>query len=238
MKKTMNMKTLPLIAICALLISSTGCKKDAEDEAQDPLIPTIETGFVSDFEGNSYRTVKAGSQWWMAQDLRTTKLNNGVPIPVKTDINDWVNTPNPAMCYYENDTANGTTYGALYNYNAVSSEKICPVGWHVPTQEEWTALANTLGGNDIAGGKMKETGTAHWNNPNTGATNESKFTAVPSGSRTEQGYFGGLHNYSLWWTRTLYSTGAWARDATYGDIKSSQSCQALRSGLSIRCVRD
>jgi uncharacterized protein (TIGR02145 family) len=224
-----------MTGLCVLL--SSGCKKNDTDDTTTP-VAQVETGYVSDFDGNSYKTVKAGTQWWMAQDLKTTKLNDGTPIPVKPNNADWINTTEPAMCYYNNDSTNASTYGALYNYYTVTNTKICPIGWHIPTHQEWTTLATTLGGDEVAGGKMKETGTSHWNTPNTGATNDSKFTALPSGNRSDQGNYSGLHNYSLWWTCTPYSDGAWARNTSYGDGTTSQSCKTPRNGLSVRCVRD
>jgi uncharacterized protein (TIGR02145 family) len=120
----------------------------------------------------------------MAENLATTKYNNGTSIPLAVDNSDWLFITTPAYCNYDDKESYVNTYGRLYNWYAVTDpHNICPTGWHIPTDEEWTILETFLGGSSIAGGKLKETNFAHWNNPNTGATNESGFTALPGGSR-------------------------------------------------------
>ncbi len=128
-------------------------------------------GTVSDIEGNTYKTIKIGTQTWMAENLKTTKYKDGSEIPNITNNGD-----------YDNNPANSETYGRLYNWYTVDDDKgVCPEGWHVPDDAEYTVLTDYLGGESVAGGKMKETGTEHWNSPNTGATNESGFTGLPRG---------------------------------------------------------
>jgi uncharacterized protein (TIGR02145 family) len=132
---------------------------------------------VTDVEGNVYKTVTIGTQVWMAENLKTTKYNDGTAIPMAVG----VLPSTAAYFYYDNDISNKDIYGALYNWYAVNTAKLCPTGWHVPNNAEWQILTDYLGGFYVAGGKMKEEGFSHWLAPNTGATNESGFTALPGG---------------------------------------------------------
>lgn len=133
--------------------------------------------FIADADGNTYKIIKIGDQVWTAENLRTTRYNDGTEIPLVTDYTAWTNLTTPSYAWTNNDIGNKSVYGALYNWFAVKTCKLCPSGWHVPTDAEWTILENHLGGITVAGGKMKETGTEHWFAPNTDATNESGFTA-------------------------------------------------------------
>jgi len=143
-----------------------------------------ETGSVTDIDGNVYQTVKIGNQWWMMENLKVTSYRNGEAIPNVTDTTEWYNLTTGAYCYYDNDAYNTTIYGRLYNWYSINdSRSIAPTGWHVPTDEEWTTVINYLGGESVAGGKLKENGTTHWTSPNNGATNESGFSALPGGYR-------------------------------------------------------
>ena len=202
---------------------------------------------VKDIEGNVYKTVTVGKQVWMKENLKTTKYNDGKAIPVVTDDKAWEALTTPAYCWYKNDArANKKTYGALYNWYAVNTNKLCPGGWHVPTDEEWRTLTTYLGGEAVAGGKLKETDTTHWESPNTGATNESGFTALSSGSRNHAGSFDISGSNALffrsnacWWS----SSGQYDFNAYYrrlynrlNEIYSSLSVK--QSGYSVRCLRD
>jgi len=145
---------------------------------------------VTGNDGNVYQVVRIGNQCWMAENLRTTRYANGDAIPQVTGNSTWSSLSTGAWCWYDNDNQYENPYGKLYNWHAVAdSRNICPAGWHVPTDAEWDALANFLGGSNVAGGKMKATGTAHWNSPNTDATNSSGFTGLPGGYRYYYGYF-------------------------------------------------
>jgi uncharacterized protein (TIGR02145 family) len=128
-------------------------------------------GCVQDVEGHVYETVTIGSQTWMKQNLAATQLDDGTPIPLVEDDTAWISSSSFGYCYYENKSAFASKYGALYNWYAVATGKLCPAGWHVPSGGEWLVLIAALGGKDVAGGKLKEAGTAHWMPPNTGATN-------------------------------------------------------------------
>ena len=145
----------------------------------------IPTPTVTDRDGNSYNTVTIGSQTWMTENLRVTRLNDNTPIQLVTSNSSWASMTTPAYCWYNNDeAANKNIYGGLYNWYAVNTGKLCPSGWHVPSHQEFTVLRDYLGGATAAGGKLKEVGLTHWKSPNTGATDSSGFTAVPSGTRT------------------------------------------------------
>ena len=162
-------------------------------------------------------TVSICDQVWMKKNLDVDHYRNGDPIPQVTDPTQWANLTTGAWCYYNNDPANRTTYGKIYNWYAVNDSRgLAPVGWHIPTDAEWTELENCLGGESVAGGKMKETGTTHWLSPNTGATNESGFTALPGGSRS---YMNGLYyeigQSGAWWSSTEFTPFAYGRDIVY-----------------------
>jgi uncharacterized protein (TIGR02145 family) len=199
------------------------------------------TGTFKDIDGNEYQVIKIGSQWWMAENLKVTHYRNGDPIPEVTDSSAWSDLYSGAYCNYDNHEGNASVYGRLYNWLAVNdSRNIAPEGWHVPSDAEWQTLVNYLGGNTVAGGKMKETGTVHWNSPNTGATNESGFTALPGGGRAS-GLFGsdfdGMGEIAAFWSSTSYSSNnAWARFLEYEHAEVNRAFAVKRYGLSVRCV--
>lgn len=157
------------------------------------LCPTMnaqETGAVTDIEGNVYLTIKIGDQLWMAENLKVSRYRNGDNIPNVPDTSEWVNLTTGAWVYYNNDSSNDETYGKLYNWYAVDDNRgLCPTGWHVPSEEEWTTLTIFLIGRNV-GGTMKS--TTGWNSPNTGATNESGFSGLPGGNRNSDGDFNNI----------------------------------------------
>ncbi len=197
-------------------------------------------GTVTDIEGNVYKTINIGTQIWMAENLKTTKYSNGDPIPNVTD-GYWTSLTTGAYCWYNNDAAIKAIYGGLYNWYAVAdSRNIAPTGWHVPTDAEWTTLTTFLGGDAIAGGKLKETGATHWLNENVGATNESGFTDLPGGFRFgDNGAFGYFGNTCENWSNTQiglsYARHIYMIRSDYTCLRSSAD---KRSGFSVRCVRD
>jgi uncharacterized protein (TIGR02145 family) len=148
------------------------------------------------------------------------------------------------MCWYNNDAENyKVTYGALYNWYAVNSGKLCPAGWHVHSTTEWSTLVTFLGGVGYAGGKMKETGTAHWMSPNTGATNESGFSALPGGSRNKAGNYYDNGGNGHWWSSSPYSvtfpvTHAWDFSLYYLNAGVGNNTSEKQKGSSIRCLKD
>ena len=202
---------------------------------------TTPPGSVTDADGNVYQTIAIGTQTWMVANLKTTKYNNGTDIPPVTDNTEWINLESPGYCWYDNDEASyKDTYGALYNWYAVNTGMLCPDGWHVPTDSEWTALEDYLGGWEEAGGKLKETGTAHWNSPNTGASNESGFTALPGGVRNHTtGIFESIGLYGDWWSETEIDINtSWFRDLSYSSISVEKIIGHKEYGFSIRCIKD
>ncbi len=202
----------------------------------------VEYGSVTDEDGNTYRTVKIGTQTWMAENLKTTRLNNGKPIPQVTDGDKWSNLTVPGYCWYNNDPEifnYKAVYGALYNYFAVETGRLCPSGWHVPTEAEWYTMITFLGIYE-AGGKLKEAGFNHWRRPNAGATNESGFTALPGGNRfTGGGRFSSIGNSGYWWSTFDPRTSLVWEIIIYADYQAIHSPVATKeNGYSVRCVKD
>jgi uncharacterized protein (TIGR02145 family) len=194
---------------------------------------------VIDIDGNIYHVVTIGTQDWLVENLKVTKYRNGDPIPNVTDALAWELLSTGAYCNYDNLQSNGTTYGRLYNWYAVSDDRnIAPAGWHVPDDAEWNVLINHLGGISIAGGKLKEAGLTHWKDPNHGATNISGFTALPAGLRN----FGGGFEYIIWgcgfWSTSFENDDATVQMLDYNteDIFAGQN--GFRYGRSVRCIRD
>jgi uncharacterized protein (TIGR02145 family) len=199
----------------------------------------LATGVI-DTDGNKYKTIKIGNQLWMAENLRVAHFKNGTIIPLVTDNTAWNALTTPGYCWYNNDEAtNKATYGALYNWYTVNTGNLCPTGWHVPTDAEWTTLTTYLGGESVAGGKLKETGIAHWASPNTGATNETGFTALPGGGRSTNGPCYDVGYSSVWWSSTAYSTtSAWSWAVGYFDTNVYRGDYNKQGGFSVRCLRD
>lgn len=201
---------------------------------------TDSMGTVTDIDGNIYRTIKIGDQWWMMENIEVTHYRNGDPIPNVTDSSTWASLTSGAYCNYNNDEANVATYGRMYNwYAATDSRNIAPAGWHVVSDIEWQTLINYLGGDAVAGWKMKETGTVHWLPPNSG-TNGCGFTALPGGYRgSNYAVFADLGNYACFWTSTaINSSYAWYRSISYNNPEVSRYDSRKFYAFSIRCVRD
>jgi uncharacterized protein (TIGR02145 family) len=191
---------------------------------------------IYDFEGNKYKTIVIGAQTWMAENLRSVKYNDGTDIPFIQDTYQWKALTTPGYCWYNSDSIG---YGALYNWFTVNTGKLCPEGWHVPSDDEWTTLTDFLGGANVAGGKLKEVGTDHWLKPNTGATNESGFTAIPAGFRNYSGIYSNIGHYGVWWSTTEWSSlGAWFRDVYSGYESVDRSNSSKISGATVRCLKD
>jgi uncharacterized protein (TIGR02145 family) len=155
--------------------------------------------------------------------LNVSKYSDGTPIPQVTDPTQWANLTTGAWCYYNNTTANGTTYGKLYNWYTTLGDTLCPKGWHVPSDNEWTILTDYLGGESVAGGKMKSVGTAYWNSPNTGATNESGFTGLPGGYRSNGGQFFDVGGRGYWWSSTQFNQQQAAAEQAFNDNPKRQT---------------
>lgn len=203
---------------------------------------------IKDYEGNAYLTVKIGNQWWMAENLKSTVFNDGTPIPQVTDSAFWSALSTPAYCWYNNDISNKNIYGTLYNWFAVNSAKLAPIGWHVPSDDDFKQLEMTLGmtlaqvdstyfrGTDQGVKIKKKSGWPEYTN----GTNTSGFSAIPGGYRIPQGSFIGQGHLAGWWSSSLQEgVFPWCRNvfsnpgdivARYGYIKTA--------GFSVRCVKD
>ncbi len=180
-------------------------------------------------------------QDWMVRNLDVSTYRNGDPIPKVTEGAVWASLTTGAYCYFNNDSAMyAATYGKLYNWYAVNDPRgIAPVGWHIPTDAEYTTLDTCFGGNAIAGGPMKEIGTTHWTSPNSGATNLSGFTGLPGGYRNANSTFFSLGIYGIWWTSTESPPNhALDRYLDYDEVGLYSYADGKRFGFSVRCVRD
>ncbi len=201
-----------------------------------------------DIDGNVYNTVTIGTQVWMAENLNVTHYRDGTGITHVTDNAVWAELTTEAYCIYNNNASNeADTYGALYNWYAVNGDidgngtkdkEIAPRGWHVPSHTEWLTLVDYLGGTAVAGGKMKEAGTSHWFDPNTGATNESGFTALPAGTRIGIGNYSGINLFGYFWSSTEYTSYAWYRNLISQQGIVTVDYVLKGYGFSVRCVKD
>lgn len=190
-----------------------------------------------------YQSVNVCCNSWMTKNLDVDTYRNGDPIPKVEDATTWAGLTTGAYCYYNNDsTTYAAIYGKLYNWYAVNDPRgLAPEGWHVPTDFEWTTTEDCLGGIGVAGGLMKEIGTTHWIDPNTGATNVSGFSGLPGGYRSTFGTFIVVGSYGYWWSSTLNDTlNAWYRGMSTGNdnVVRTNANNNLRFGFSVRCVRD
>jgi uncharacterized protein (TIGR02145 family) len=196
-------------------------------------------GSVVDIDGNTYKTVTIGTQTWMAENLKTTKYNDGTPIPLVTDNTTWKSLITPAYCWYNNDASTyKDTYGALYNWYAAASGKLCPTDWHVPTDVQWSILSTYLGGESVAGDKMKEEGATHWKNFNNASTNVSGFTALPGGGRVG-GSFSSIEESGAWWSSTEANTDyALCRELDDNIVELLTGGLEKNMGFSVRCIKN
>jgi uncharacterized protein (TIGR02145 family) len=216
----------------AYAINAAGTAYGADREfTTDPLT-------VSDIDGNDYDVIRIGTQLWMAENLMTTRLHDGTPIVLTENAEDWSSLDQYGYCWYGNISSNGSTYGALYNWNAVSSGMLCPAGWRVASDNDWLTLKDFIGGELVAGGKLKETGISHWTSPNTGATDEYDFTALPGGWRTAAGSFQGLRTNGYWWTSSEIEPNAWYRNIQNDSEKLFRVYAGHGFGMSVRCVKN
>ena len=215
-------------------------------------MPSAGVGDVNDIDGNLYHTITLGTQVWMVENLKTTSFRDGSAIPNVTDNAPWAynaTTTTPAYCDYNNNPANSAVYGRLYNLFAMNDVRgIAPVGWHVPSFSEWNTLFLYLGGWNIAGGRMKETGLTHWLTPNTGADNSSGFTGVGTGDRawSATGVFSPLQmRSSLWSSSSSYTSGSanlFVAYLVYNSASTSMTAGTIGGGqnfgFGIRCIKD
>lgn len=235
-----------VISVALLLFASFVIGVLAFGDKEDDRFSSIE----------AYKTVKIGNQVWMAENLQTTNFTDGTPIPLVKDDVKWENLTSPAYCWYGNDKDNRETYGALYNWYTVSTGKLCPAGWHVPTDKEWSELIFFLGDSldwiesedsliiipKEAGIKLKEAGNAHWElNDTIFAKDEYGFRALPGGFRSKYGACFDIGKQGSWWTST--EDGPMSGDAKNFEMYSEQNDvtdiqQYKQFGMSVRCIKD
>ena len=227
MEKNWRLLNYSILISFVLLALIYSCKKD-DDNNQ-----------VKDVDGNVYNTVTIGTQVWMVENLKTTRYKDGTSIPLITDDIDWGALSAGAYCNYQNNDSLVTYYGRLYNWYAVNTGKLAPEGWHVPSDKEWLILSEYLGGGEIAGGKLKEAGLTHWCTPNTSATNESGFTALPGGLRFDDSGFGFIKSVEVWWSSSE-DTQLRGIDFYVGYIYSNAYLESYNKigGFAIRCIKN
>jgi len=232
-----------LILVCAL----NACKKPNTDNPNNNddnnNNNNVGCGTVTDADGNVYNTVIIGTQCWMQTNLKTTKYNNSDIIGTSNpDTLNISSEQNPTYQWaFEGNTTYAATYGRLYTWYAITDPRaVCPTGWHIPTDEEWTTLINYLGGDSIAGEKLKEAGTAHWYAPNYGVTNQSDFTALPGGYRTPNGMYSGILFKGMWWSATQSNLpdNAYDRQLSYNTNEVNRGNNSKKMGFAVRCVKD
>ena len=213
--------------VILIIILTQSCKKDDNYP-------------INDTDGNVYgKTVTIGTQTWMAENLKTTKYSNGDTIGTTTLDISGESAPKYQWAY-NGDEKMVDIYGRLYTWYAVTdSRNVCPEGWHVPTDDDWTTLITFLGGEDLAGGKLKDAGTTHWLTPNADATNETNFTALPGGYRYITATFTYLGNRGFWWSSTEHSAPLGyflTMSSLFGFV--SRDGTNKQYGFSVRCIRN
>jgi len=250
MKKTLSICILILYTVCfafaqdTLYVFKTGqmvMKKAVNDVDSISFTYTPQrNGTVSDIDGNIYHWITIGNQIWMVENLKTSRFINGETISNITVPVFWSTATFATWCNYNNDPINGVIYGKLYNWYAVNdNRKIAPLGWHIPSNDEWTQLATILGGENIAGGKLKETGSIHWLGNNADATNERGFNALPAGTCNINGEFSNLGYNTYLWSSTLYDTdNVWQRGLVNSFSTLYANYSKKQNGFSVRCIKD
>ena len=233
----MNFKLnhLPFMFLLFSILLWTNCDKDDDNKIT-----------LTDVDGNTYDAVEIGSQIWMSENLRVTHYRNGDEVPRRDRLHWDASGSEGAYCNYDDqEDSFADTYGRLYNWAAVADQrKLAPEGWHIPSEAEWLELGNFLQGDSIAGGKLKETGTGHWHSPNTGATDEVDFRALPAGERvTSLTEDDGLGLYGAFWTSTpsdVFPTSALFRVLGYdtAELGGRNDSANKSGGFSVRCVKD
>lgn len=220
----MNKLKILLIALYGCLLTASCGNKDGK------------TGQVSDIEGNTYATVVIGTQEWMTENLRSAKYNDGSAISNVTADSLWAGTKEGAYAWFNNDSSGDKAkYGAYYNWQTVASGKLCPAGWHVPTDKEWRTLTTYLGGETLAGSVLKS--QSGWKSGGNG-TNTSGFNAVPYGYRNTKGLFTSQGSSSYFWSSTENNTNAWYSVLFSKDGTAYKYFGPKESGFSVRCVKN
>lgn len=238
------MRTLTAFLLLFILwsCSESDQTEDPIEKNPDHLNPTLQYGEIEDIEGNKYKTIQIGSLIWMAENLRTSKFCNGDQIPLKTSNSEWVNSSNqkvPAIASINNDLTKDYPYGKFYNWYSVNdSRNICPCGWRIPSDIEWKSMIDNLGSN--AGGKLKTSTGNFWVLPNAGATNESGFSGLPSGSRFDtDGSFNVFGTVGGWWASDKIGVSAsWVYALIQENGNTDRGGAPFGTGISVRCIKN
>jgi uncharacterized protein (TIGR02145 family) len=248
------MKTKKIIFsfyVFLMILTLNACDKAVDDpnlngKSGITFNSSLTYGTMTDQDGNTYKTIQIGNQTWMAENLRTTKYNDGSAIANVTDIESWKTLTTGAYANV-NNTAKADSillFGRLYNWYALNTGKLAPTGWHVATYAEWNTLLTYLGGENIAGGKVKEVGTNNWKADNTGATNETGFTAIPAGYCSYIDWTGRKNFESIGMGAYFWEKGNAASQTSgslylfYNTAKLTRATTYKSSGLSVRCIKD
>ena len=238
-----------LIIMLTSLFIYISCDENSTRPDSEKNINTTSTGTVTDIDGNIYKTIKIGDQWWMAENLKVTHFRTGETIPFITDSLSWANASGSAFGIYDNDTDNAATYGNLYNwFAAIDGKNIAPYGWHVATDEEWKQLEIHLGMSQanadniewrgIIASKLRESGTEHWGQ-GLDSNNESGFTALPGGLRLQDNRDLFLTWFAFFWSPSAQQNEPMNRQLSYiTDGIKRFSGEAPQVGMSVRCVKD
>lgn len=223
-----------------VLFLAVSCKKENIVRNLSATDKSLTQDLSGDMEALASNTIKIGTQKWMAANLNIARYRNGDKIPQVKNPAAWETLTSGAWCYYNNDPANGAIYGKLYNWYAVNDPRgLAPIGYHIPSDAEWNTLSTFLGGSLIAGGKMKESGVAHWDDPNVDATNSSNFTGLPGGGRNSFGTFNSIFSLGCWWSSTEEDINyALVRFLTSSDGAIGNGGRYKYFGFSVRCVKD
>lgn len=195
---------------------------------------------VKDIDGNEYKTIQIGTQVWMTENLQATRYNDGSKISILTDQLAFYEIKAPCMCRYNNDESTSRkSLGALYNWYAVDTKKLCPPGWHVPSDEEWATLIVFLGGDNIAGDKLKDPGVPNWTVQDAGMYESSGFNVLPGGFRGKAGFYPATENATIFWTSTEFDAeDAWTRYLQPDAVTVGREHGGKYHGFAIRCLRD
>jgi uncharacterized protein (TIGR02145 family) len=221
------------------MICLVACSDDDSPTISNSGGGTSEVTFT-DIDGNVYHEVKIGTQTWMKENLKTTRYRNGAYLSTNLSDIDWQTNITGACADYNNDPPITVVYGKLYNWYATTNPLgLCPTNWHVPSDSEWTVMANYLGGDSIAGGKMKEIGLTHWSAPNFSASDSSGFKGLPGGYRLPTGAYYNIYAVGFWWSSTQDSlTGAYFRSLNYLNDDCFRNSYKETYGFSVRCIKD
>jgi uncharacterized protein (TIGR02145 family) len=234
---SISFKSKSLLLGCLLLGFNT-CETNRPDESPDY---TGQSGQVADVEGYVYNTIGIGTQIWMTENLKTIHFNDNSPIPKITTDTSWGHLRSPGYCWYSDDsTAYRELYGALYNYYVIETGLLCPIGWHVPDKSDWEKLELFLGGNKIAGGKLKDYFTSYWDEPNPCYENSLGFVALPGGQRLNiSGRFAEIGETGNWWTSVSENSyQAISISMTHESTGLFKYSTNKSRGCSVRCIKN